>query len=64
MRVEAGFVVGLAEVDGAADRGVHRRAAQFFGGNLLPDGRLHQRRPGQEQPAALGHQHVSHITGR
>ena len=55
---EASFVVGLAKIDRAADRGVHGGAAQFFGGNLLPDGGLHQRRPGQEKSAAVGHQHV------
>ena len=55
---EAGFVVGLAKIHRAADRGVHGRAAQFFGGNLLADGGLHQRRPGKKQSAAVGHQHV------
>ena len=37
---------------------MHGRAAQFLGGDLLADGRLHQRRAGEEQPAAFGHQHV------
>ena len=36
---------------------MHCRAAQFFRVRLLPDGRLHQRRPGQKQSRALGHQH-------
>ena len=36
---------------------MHRRAAQFLGSRLLPDGRLHQRRPGQKQSRPFGHQH-------
>ena len=37
---------------------MHLRAAQFLGGSLLPNGGLHQRRPRQKQPAAIGHQDV------
>ena len=37
---------------------MHLGAAQFFGRHPLADGRLHQRRPGQEQARALRHQHV------
>ena len=55
---DAEVVVRLFEVDGARDLRVHRRAAQFFGGVFLPDGCLHERRPGEEKPAALGHEHV------
>ena len=55
---EAGIVVRLAEIHRAADLRVHLRAAQLLGGSLLADGRLHQRRPGQEKPAAFGHQDV------
>ena len=55
---EAGFVVGLAEIDRAADGGVHGGAAQFFGGNFLPDGGLHQRGAGEEKAAAVGHEDV------
>ena len=50
----SGFVV----VDRAADRGVHRRAAEFFAGDFLPDGALHQRRPGEIEPRAFGHQQL------
>ena len=37
---------------------MHGGAAQFVGGNLLADGGLHQRRPGEEKSAAVGHEHV------
>ena len=55
---EAEMVVGLLEVDGAGDFGVHGGAAQLFGGVLLPDGGLHQRGSGEKEAAAFGHQHV------
>ena len=56
--LEARVVVGLAEVDGAADARVHLGAAQVLGRGLLSDGRLHERGASQKKPAALGHQHV------
>ena len=56
--LQAGRVVGLAEVDGAADGGVHRGAAEVLVADRLADGRLDQRRPGQIQAAALGHQQL------
>ncbi len=56
--LDAGLVVRLAKVDGAADLRVHLGAAQFFGRILRADGRLHQRRSGKKQPAAFGHQDV------
>ncbi len=62
--LEAGLVVGLAEVDGAADLRVHFRAAEFFGGGFLSDGGLDERGTGEKKAAAFGHQDVSHITGR
>ena len=52
------MVVRLLEVDGAGDLRVHGRAAKFFGGIFLADGCLHQRRAGEEEAAALGHEHV------
>ena len=55
---EAGFVVGFAEVDGTADGGVHGGSAQFFGGNYLADGGLHERGAGEKQAAAVGHEDV------
>ncbi len=45
---KASGIVGLAEVDRAADRRMHGRSSQLFCGNFLPDRRLHQRRPGEE----------------
>ncbi len=63
-RTEAGdaeVVVGLLEVDGAGDFSVHGCAAEFFGVGLLADGGLHQRRAGEEEAGAFGHEHgVSH----
>ncbi len=56
--VNAGIVVGLAEVHRPADLRMHFRAAKLFGGNLLSDGGLHQRRTGEKQTGALGHQDV------
>ena len=58
MRCEAGFVIGLAEIDGAADLRVHFCAAEFFGGSFLADGGLHQRGTGEEEAGAFGHQDV------
>ncbi len=55
-RCDARVVVGLAEVDRAGDLGVHGGAAELLAVDLLADRRLHQRRPGQVQPAALGHE--------
>ena len=51
-------VVLLIEIDRAADLGVHLRAAEFFGVDDLPDGRFHQRRAGEIEAAAFGHQHL------
>ncbi len=53
---EAGRFIRFAEVDGAADRGMHGRAAQVFVADRLADGRLHQRRAGKVQAAAFGHE--------
>ena len=58
IRAQARLVVRLAEIHRAADLRVHLRAAQLFGGNPLPDGRLHQRRPGQKKARAFRHQDV------
>ena len=55
---DAGFIRRLAIIHRAANRCMHRRAAQFFCRNLLPDGGLHQRGPSQEKAAAVGHQYV------
>ena len=46
------------EIDRAADRGVHGGAAEFFGIDRLPDGCFHERRAGQAELAAVGHQHL------
>ncbi len=51
------MIVGLFEVDGAGDLGVHGCAAELFGGVFLADGGLHQRGSGEEEAAALGHEH-------
>ena len=58
MRFEAGFVVGFAEIDGAADLRMHFGAAEIFGGGFLADGGLHQRGAGEEEAGAFGHQDV------
>ncbi len=55
---DAEVVVRLLEVDGAGDLGVHGRAAEFFGGIFLADGGLDERRSGEEEAAALGHEDV------
>ncbi len=55
---KAGVVVGLAEIDGAADLGVHFCAAQLFGGNFLADCGLHERGTGEKEPGAFGHEDV------
>ena len=52
---QARLIIRLAEVNGPADGRVHGGAAQFFGGNFLSDGSLHQRRAGKEEPTAVGH---------
>ncbi len=54
---EAGVVVGLVVVDGPADRGVHRGAAEVLVRDVLADRRLDQSRAGQVEARALGHQH-------
>ena len=56
--LQARFVVRLAIVDRAADLRVHRRAAQFFVRNFLADRAFHQRRAGQIQARAFGHQQL------
>ena len=56
--LDARIVVGLAEIDGAADLRVHFCAAQFFGGSFLADGGLHQRGAGEKKAGAFGHQDV------
>ena len=58
MRRDTGVVVGLAEIDGAADLRMHLRAAEFFGGIFLADRGLHQRGTGEEEAGAFGHQDV------
>src|SRR5207249_8550019 len=55
---KTGVVVRLAKIDGSAHLGVYSRASQVLRGDFLADGRLHQRRPGQKQAAALRHQDV------
>ncbi len=55
---EARGIVRLAKINGAADLRVHLRAAQFFGRNLLADGGLHKRRPGEKQARTFRHQNV------
>ena len=52
---QARLIVGLVEINGPADCRVHGGAAQFFGGDFLSDGSLHQRRAGKEEPTAVGH---------
>ena len=52
------MIVRFFEVDGAGDLRVHGRAAQFFGRVFLADGCLHQRRAGEKEAAAFGHEHV------
>ena len=45
----AGVVVGFTKIHSAAHLRVHFRAAQFFGRDALPDGRLYDSRAGEEQ---------------
>ena len=52
------MVVGLLEIDGAGDLGVHGGAAQLFGGIFLADGGFDERGAGEEEAAALGHEDV------
>ena len=56
--LEAGFVIGLAEIDRAADLGVHFCAAEFFGGSFLADGGLDEGGTGEEEAGAFGHEDV------
>ena len=53
--IERGRIVGLAEVDRPGDLRVHERAAELLARDLLPDRGLHERRPGEIEPASLGH---------
>ena len=46
--VETRLIIRFAKIHRAADLRVHLRAAQFFCGRLLSNGRLHERGPGQE----------------
>ena len=55
---QATEIVLFPEVDGAAEAGVHRGAAQFLAGHFLSDGRLDQSRSGQIESAPLGHQQL------
>ena len=55
---DAGVIVRLSKIHRAADLCVHFRATQFLRGGFLPDGGLHQRRPGKKQSRAFGHQDV------
>ena len=54
--MDAGRIVGVAVVDGAADRGVHGRPAKGLGIDCLPNGGFHERGTCEIQAAALGHQ--------
>ncbi len=56
--LQASRLVGFAEVDGAADRGVHARAPEVLVADGLADGRFHQGGTGQVQAAALGHEQL------
>ena len=53
---EAEMVVGLFKVDGAGDFSVHGCAAEFFRVGFLADGGLHQRRAGEKESGAFGHE--------
>ena len=53
---QAQVVVGLFEVDGAGDFGVHGSAAEFFGAGFLTDGGLDERWAGEKEARAFGHE--------
>src|SRR5690606_36558607 len=53
--LQRALVVGLPEVDGAGDLGVHGRAAQLLGVDVLAYRCLHKRGPGQVQAGAVRH---------
>ena len=53
----AGLIIRFFEINGARNLSMHRSSAELLRSNLLPNRRLHQRRPGEKQPAAFRHQH-------
>src|SRR5579875_689039 len=55
---KAALIVRFAKIYRSADLGMHPGPAQFFCGNLLPDGSLNQSRAGEKESAALSHQDV------
>ena len=56
--LQTGRIVLLVKIDGAADLGVHLRAAEFFGVDDLADRGFDQRRAGEIKAAAFGHQNL------
>ena len=56
--LQTGRVILLVKVDRAADFRVHVRAAQLLGFDDLADGGFDQRRPGEIEAAAFGHEHL------
>ena len=55
---ETRLVIRLVKIDRAADRRVHRGPAELFRIDRLSDRRLDQRRAGQAELAAVGHQQL------
>ena len=56
--LEALRIIRLAEVDGAAEPGMHGGAAQFLVADRLADGGLHQGGSRQVEAAPLGHEQL------
>src|SRR5256884_87140 len=56
--IKTRLVIRLTKIHGPADLRMHFRAAQIFGGRLLPDGGLHQRGTGEKQSRPFGHEDV------